>query len=976
MSGRCNSAASSGAVATASPDMVDARKLRCNEYLANKYNIYTDDPLLIKWLQAMRFETELECLTSLQARTLAIDEHSACALSIRNSQVNIQEMRLESNFLLDFIDHLIDFLPLDLSGGPFGKFTVEFSELWTQLVQKTAPQSVANGALAGAPGVSAAATVMHNKQGSRHLNHLTIVNSTPRKQQPLGAIRNHQQQMPAAAAATSLKPMDRLATQIRNVCLDVANTLHGYREIHEASVRHRGGAISESPVDNDYLESSLRQLKELYGKFVEISMRAECANIVRALQYKFSQSSLNRLSSTSSLHPVRPFESTTDQIPLKWALIALWQLTKDDSYICRVLTEKWQTTTTAASSGEVDAPKSRAAKRLDFGVADSSSEPKHSLVSDYEKLYELCQQKNEKMRSNCDKENHATSAPNGALSSALKSRNQTPGVVSQVSAIELLIDVIVSQPNKHERLDMMSFVHAQARCSQHQPNLIDLEDLDQNVSQAIYTSNQFKVAALRILNHLCVNDQAVKTILRCLSAPPPKAPGQPAPENKIIRSIFECFESDNVHEHIYQNETVFRNVRKRARQHNLDGATDSGEEHSDYGSRRTAASGYTLFDAAASAHSDASAAAAAAAAADATAGDGDDLVVKEAVRLLVQLTTPFHRSNQGMDYYTLIGRFAIESLVKHLTHIVRSSTATGSREMLLLALTTLANISFITTEPMRLHATIRAILDMFAKSREQAKDLELRDQAVTILANSAEKNLLDVVQSGGLAFVLSCLEPCPIRMASHGQAAAAASVEQHRGACNVHDLIESAQTADWQRLLNIDNVPGQRRPIDVGDEFTDLLDCDCDQVQQEYFVASATSLSVSSCLMRLSPDELSALERIHQKAAVAFARISVDANTTQIVLERGGLKQLVDMCKVSHKRNHSDTVLIACIAALRKMTKSIDREIFRHYNALDLIEIDLNQAIKIYGSQRLNNDTNYGMSHRNLRATCVPASDV
>jgi hypothetical protein len=40
---------------------------------------------------------------------------------------------------------------------------------------------------------------------------------------------------------------------------------------------------------------------------------------------------------------------------------------------------------------------------------------------------------------------------------------------------------------------------------------------------------------------------------------------------------------------------------------------------------------------------------------------------------------------------------------------------------------------------------------------------------------------------------------------------------------------------------------------------------------------------------------------------------------------------------------------MACLAALRKISKVIGIETFRHYNALDLIELEPDRALEIYG---------------------------
>lgn len=892
----------------------------------------TDDPVLSRWMQAMRFETELECLTALQARTLAIDEHSAGALSVRNSQVAIQELRLESDLILDLIDRLIDTLPLNFN--TIDKFSTDFSELYVKLLEQTRAQS--------APSTSATQTTAPKSSHTycNQLNNLTIINCTPRKF--------------AAASSRTLRPLDKLAVQVRSICIEMANVIQDYQDNYN-SFEH---------IDNGQFEVMLRKIKESYGKFVEISIRAECANIVRALDHNFAASNplvSGKLSSSSSLRPVRPFESSSARLPLKWALIALWQLTKDDGYICRTLTEKWQTSVTLAP-GQDQAQdecanvgqKPRSAKRLDYSTKydqDHDEKPPgepqpHPLQSDYEKLYQICQNNEEYQRkqqqlissgyrsaSAVGQENQssklASSPSKGALSSALKSKQQAP--IKQVSTIELLIDIIISQPNRHERVDMMNFMQNN--------KLVDLDqdsdqDLDQSISAAFYTSNQYKVAALRILNHLCINEQAVKTILKCFSTPPPKQ-GHPLPENKIIKSIFECYQT--AQEHIYQNETMFNvnrtpRCRKRAKQqhpHHDHLAAEQQEEYSDYGSRQTTNSVPTSGSVGGTAEPSA----------EDPDNEGDDAVVKEAIRLLVQLTTPFYRSTQGHDYYILIGRFSIESLVKYLTSIVKSTT---NHEMLLLSLSALANISFITTEPMKQYGTNRIILEMFRASKIRSKDLELRDQTVTILANTAEKNLLDIVANGGLTFLLASLEICPTRMANYKLLHDEDTDTMHPYGNISDDNRYDTYCLDSRKTRQIDNKPRDRKPIDLSDEFLDDLDCACDNQQ------TMTS-SQLTCLSRLTVGEMAALERIHQKTAVAFARMSVDPSTTRMVFKYGGVKQMIDLCKLSHKRNHSDTVLIACLAALRKMSKVIGRETFKNYNALDLIELEPDRALEIYG---------------------------
>ncbi|XP_025018509.1 protein inscuteable homolog isoform X1 [Tetranychus urticae] len=73
--------------------------------------------------------------------------------------------------------------------------------------------------------------------------------------------------------------------------------------------------MKKNKVNNAQLEAYLRKLKERLGELVDSTIRWECQII------------------TSGLN--RHIESLT----LKWSLFALWQLTKNDAYICRIFVQ-------------------------------------------------------------------------------------------------------------------------------------------------------------------------------------------------------------------------------------------------------------------------------------------------------------------------------------------------------------------------------------------------------------------------------------------------------------------------------------------------------------------------------------------------------------------------------------------------------------------------------------------------------------
>lgn len=68
------------------------------------------------WLNELQSLTEVESLNALQAKSVATTPESFEALSIRNAQVAIQQIRKNSSVIIDEIDSLIDSLPVSVDG--------------------------------------------------------------------------------------------------------------------------------------------------------------------------------------------------------------------------------------------------------------------------------------------------------------------------------------------------------------------------------------------------------------------------------------------------------------------------------------------------------------------------------------------------------------------------------------------------------------------------------------------------------------------------------------------------------------------------------------------------------------------------------------------------------------------------------------------------------------------------------------------
>ena len=68
--------------------------------------------------------------------------------------------------------------------------------------------------------------------------------------------------------------------------------------------------------------------------------------------------------------------------------------------------------------------------------------------------------------------------------------------------------------------------------------------------------------------------------------------------------------------------------------------------------------------------------------------------------------------------------------------------------------------------------------------------------------------------------------------------------------------------------------------------------------------------------------EILAAERVQKKSAIALSRLCNDPIVCRDLIRLGGADRLVELCKHQEKRNHSDAILVACLAVLRRLKVS------------------------------------------------------
>ncbi|KAM3919631.1 protein inscuteable homolog [Leptodactylus fuscus] len=97
-----------------------------------------------------------------------------------------------------------------------------------------------------------------------------------------------------------------------------------------------------------------------------------------------------------------------------------------------------------------------------------------------------------------------------------------------------------------------------------------------------------------------------------------------------------------------------------------------------------------------------------------------------------------------------------------------------------------------------------------------------------------------------------------------------------------------------------------------------ILDQSAEEILQENGVVALISMLTEKTLTG-SAAEVSACERVLQKSAVTLARLCRDPDIAQSAIKHDCIPRLIALCRHPEERFSSDAVLVACLAALRRL---------------------------------------------------------
>ncbi|XP_023343348.1 protein inscuteable homolog isoform X2 [Eurytemora carolleeae] len=98
-----------------------------------------------------------------------------------------------------------------------------------------------------------------------------------------------------------------------------------------------------------------------------------------------------------------------------------------------------------------------------------------------------------------------------------------------------------------------------------------------------------------------------------------------------------------------------------------------------------------------------------------------------------------------------------------------------------------------------------------------------------------------------------------------------------------------------------------------------------------------------------SGSELGAITRILKKSAIGLSRLCCSPVECEEAVSMGAVERLVQLCECPASRNYSDSVLVAALAALRKMASFITLDVSESFVGSSLVD-SFNELSRIHES--------------------------
>ncbi|XP_072164779.1 protein inscuteable homolog [Diadema setosum] len=273
-------------------------------------------------------------------------------------------------------------------------------------------------------------------------------------------------------------------------------------------------------------------------------------------------------------------------------------------------------------------------------------------------------------------------------------------------------------------------------------------------------------------------------------------------------------------------------------------------------------------------------------------------VKQEAASVLAEITSPdvdsYHRMLCFIEH--------MEDLIQNLTALCEQTCSTV---VFLVATSAIANITFMDTmssDYLAAFNTGKVLIEGYMKGK--APSMYSKHQVMTIIANmsGAETCKRQILEAGGMKLLVELLH---LGSASSRRKTSSSSVKT--GVC------------DGPLPCELDDDSGVTERADTS--------------------RGAGAMTGTSTF-----------DQVYHKAAVALGRLCRDYETAMLAVELNVIPRLVELCRHRRERNDNESVLVACLAALRRLHSNVGGSPFREEDLQTLIQPCLMESFQACSS--------------------------
>ncbi|XP_017783629.1 PREDICTED: protein inscuteable homolog [Nicrophorus vespilloides] len=152
-------------------------------------------------------------------------------------------------------------------------------------------------------------------------------------------------------------------------------------------------------------------------------------------------------------------------------------------------------------------------------------------------------------------------------------------------------------------------------------------------------------------------------------------------------------------------------------------------------------------------------------------------------------------------------------------------------------------------------------------------------------------------------------------------------------------------------LLKTIKGHGPRASIYLLEQVANLIANMSSTLEARTSLTKAGAPTALMCFLQSHSLDDEVLKRLQQKSIIGLSRLCGEKDAAKQIVEMGGVRRLVNLCRDKKERFDSDAILVAALATLRKITDACGVSVVNEEDAQELIQPKLLDSFMAYSAQ-------------------------